>query len=418
MKLTVLLVLAACLQSGARGFAQITISETNVPIKKVFDQIEKQSGYLFWYTNAVLQKTHPVTIHVKNTDLQKALDICLAGQPLVYSIVEKVVVIKEDAQKAEKLFSSPVPAPATIQGVVTDEAGKPLEGASIQIKGTTRGTYSDAAGNFELKDVEETATLLIQFTGYGAREIRLSGETYIICKLSIDVRDLADVNIQVSTGYQVIPKERATGSFTFIDNKLFNRRVSMNVLDRLDGVASGLLFNRNKKAAANEAQITIRGRSTIFGQPDPLIVIDNFPYDGDINNINPNDVESITLLKDAAAASIWGVRSGNGVIVITTKSGRINQKPKVSFNSNVTVSSSPDMYYRPVINTSDYIDMELFLYSKGYFNARITNPYQSISPTVEILARRKAGLISSADSASQIDKLRGYDVRRDLSRFF
>ena len=117
--------------------------------------------------------------------------------------------------------------------------------------------------------------------------------------------------------------EGSTGSFVQVDNKLLNRRVRTNILDRLEGVTSGLLFNKNSLTANEKLGITIRGRNTLDDKvsADPLIVLDNFPYDGDISNINPNDIESITVLKDAAAASIWGARSGNGVIVITTKKG-------------------------------------------------------------------------------------------------
>ena len=120
----------------------------------------------------------------------------------------------------------------------------------------------------------------------------------------------------VSTGYEALPKERATGSFVKIDNKLLNRRVSTNILDRLDGVTSGLLFNKNIETDENKSAISIRGRSTIFANPNPLIVIDNFPYDGDISNINPNDVDNISVLKDAASASIYGSRAAAGVIIV------------------------------------------------------------------------------------------------------
>src|SRR5690606_4883361 len=151
-----------------------------------------------------------------------------------------------------------------------------------------------------------------------------------VADTTTSVRDtLAIEEVQVNTGYQRIPKERTTGSFVYIDNKLLNRRVTTNLMDRLDGVTSGLVFNRNNQGSGNETPISIRGRSTLFANPEPLIILDNFPYEGDLASINPNDVESITVLKDAAAASIWGVRAGNGVIVITSKNGRANQKPSI-----------------------------------------------------------------------------------------
>src|SRR6202035_3825450 len=110
------------------------------------------------------------------------------------------------------------------------------------------------------------------------------------------------------------------------------------------------------------------GRSTIFANPEPLIVVDNFPYNGNIYNINPDDVESVTILKDAAAASIWGAYSGNGVIVITTKKGKFDQAPKLQFNSSVTSNNKPDLYYTPILTSSDYIDIEQYLFGKLFFS--------------------------------------------------
>lgn len=426
MKLIVLLTTVACLQGGARGLAQISLSETQAPIKKVFEQIEKQSGYLFWYGNDVLQIARPVDIHVKNVSLTEALSNCLRNQPLTYTIVDKVIVIKAVAPIREE--KQVAPPNIDIQGVVTDDAGKPLEGASIQIKGTTRGTYSDAEGKFSLKEVDPNGTLVIQFTGYTPQEIKLTGQTYVISRLPIAVKALADVDVQVSTGYQVIPKERATGSFVTIDNELFSRRISTEILDRLDGVASGVFFtggtrNSITSPSVSKLGINIRGQSTINSvdvSKDPLIILDNFPYEGDIGNINPNDVESITILKDAAAASIWGAKSGNGVIVITTKKGKFNQPIRVDFNSNITLQAKPDLYYdQQYLPTQYYIEVEKYLFGKGFFDSDLNNitTRPVVSPVVEILAKRRANQISSSDSAAAIQSLLSNDVRRDYLKY-
>lgn len=415
MKLVVLLMTVACLHAGARGFAQITLSETDVPIRKVFDQIEKQTGYLFWYTNAALQRARPVSVHVQNADLRKVLDICFAGQPLTYNIVDKVIVINAAKQDAP-LSSPPLPAPVDVQGIVTDESGKPLEGASVQIKGTSRGTYSDASGRFTLKDVTPDAVLVIQFTGYTSREIQLSGPTFITCKLSIDVRSLEDVSVEVSTGYQTLPRERATGSFEHINSRLLNRAVSTNILDRLQGVASGVLFQGKTDDPLKNIQI--RSRTTIFATDYPLVILDNFEYTGDISNINPNDIESVTILKDAAAASIWGAKSGNGVIVLTSKSGKYNKPASVSFNSNITFSNQPE-FLSPTLGSRDYIEAETYLFEKGYYNTSISSVSKpALTPVVEILLRQRNGQLSAADAQAQIQALGNYDVRDDLEKYY
>src|SRR5690606_24887505 len=165
-----------------------------------------------------------------------------------------------------------------------------------------------------------------------------------------------------------------------------------------------------------DLDISIRGRSTINANDQPLLVVDNFPYSGRITDINPNDVVSVTVLKDAAAASIWGVRAGNGVIVITTKSGRVNQKTTVSFNSNVTITDRPDLHYNPnFLASADYIDIEHFLFTKGRYTADLSNrtTFPAVSPVVEIMANTSA--LSTADSLAAINHLKSIDAR-DLNR--
>jgi TonB-linked SusC/RagA family outer membrane protein len=233
--------------------------------------------------------------------------------------------------------------------------------------------------------------------------------------MQLDITEMAAVSV-VSTGYQQIPGERVTGSFVKINNELINRSVSPDIISRLKGVTSGLLTDESN--SGNPLGISIRGRSTIYANTSPLIVVDNFPYDGDINNINPNDVESITVLKDAAAASIWGARSGNGVIVITTKKGNYNQPVRVSFNSNITVGGKPDLFYLPNISSAGFIEVEKFLFDKGYYDNDILSPTQkALTPAVEILVKRREGKLSAEQAAAQLNALAKYDVRNDLLKY-
>lgn len=209
-----------------------------------------------------------------------------------------------------------------VEGHITsDQDGLSLAGVNVIVKGTTHGTTTDSEGKFNL-EVKEKDVIVCSFIGYATQEITVTNQTFLDIRLEEDIASLSEVVI-VSTGYQSLPKERATGSFVQVDNSLVNRRVSTDLISRLEDVTSGLIFNRNVNGRTND--ISIRGQSTLFANTKPLIVIDNFPYDGDLNTINPNDVESITVLKDAAAASIWGARAGNGVIVITTRKGKDNQ---------------------------------------------------------------------------------------------
>jgi len=219
----------------------------------------------------------------------------------------------------------------------------------------------------------------------------------------------------VASGYQSIPKERATGSFSKVDNATFNRQVSTDVISRLKGIAPSILFDER----SGSPKLTIRGQATIFGNDQPLIVVDNFPYEGDINNINPNDIEDIDILKDAAAASIWGVRAGNGVIVIKTKKGRADQPMNIGFTSNVTIGQKPDLNYIPQIKPTDFIDIEKMLFDKGFYNTIISNtaanrPY---SPVVSILNDQKNGILTEQQATNQIDALRNNNLRDDISKY-
>ncbi len=291
-----------------------------------------------------------------------------------------------------------------------------LADALVHLVSTDSRVLSDREGRFQLPVHSFPDTLIISHTGYITRRISITNASYLDIRLETSTDMLAEVEVQ--TGYQSIPAERATGSFTKINAALFNRKVGSTVLDRLDGIASGLIFNRNRTPNANESAIQIRGRSTILANTEPLIVVDNFPFEGDINQLNPNDIESITLLKDAAAASIWGVRAGNGVIVITTKKARQSATPKLHFNTNITIGEKPNLYYSKLADGAALVDMESFLFERGFYNNRISQRFPGLSPAVTVFDDRRAGRISASDSAIQIQQLLQTDNRTDLSRYF
>jgi TonB-linked SusC/RagA family outer membrane protein len=426
MKLSALILMIACVQVSANGFSQkVTISVKNAPLIKVFESITNQTGFRFFYNQDQLQKSHPVSMQVKDATLEDALSICFKEQPFSFSIVNNVVVVKE------KLFSFSAkninievggPPLIDVKGRVLNEKGEPVTGVTVTIKGTTIRAITDANGEFSMSSVDKDAVLMFTHISMESFELKVSGKSELIINLKTKIAALGDVTVTVSTGYQEIPKERATGSFVKIDNATLNQQVGSNILDRLNNVTSGLLFNVGKSgnSTLNRTNISIRGLSTINGPLDPIIVLDNFPYEGNINNINPNDIESITVLKDAAATSIYGTRGGNGVIVITTKKGRFNQSPKVEFNSNIIVTQSPDLYSLPQMSVNDYIDVEQFAFNKGFFDNAINNTATrpALSPVVEILLKKRNGLMTSIDSASQINNLKSIDSRDQYNQHF
>lgn len=296
--------------------------------------------------------------------------------------------------------------------MVENQNNWPVIGATIKVLNSTIATISDEKGHFSIK-ANYGDTLLITAIGYTPTKSLVQPNLgFITVKLLPNIKQLEEVQI-VNTGYQKLPKERATGSFDFIDNRLFNRSTSTDVLTRLENITPGLLFNHGD--AAQTDAFLIRGRSTITGDAKPLIVIDNFPYDGDINNINPNDIENVSILKDAAAASIWGARAGNGVIVITTKKGKTD-RPKVEVNSNITIQGKPDLYNVSSISSADLVDLSKTLYNKGLFNSATTGTLAGNTTAIPYAAELL--IANPTDLNAQLNQLKTQDVRKDLLKYF
>ncbi|WP_158085277.1 SusC/RagA family TonB-linked outer membrane protein [Niastella vici] len=400
--------------SGASALAQrVTFSKKNATISDIRKVLEKQAGYTIFNSNSISAQLKPVTIHVTDVTIEQLLDEYFKYQTCTYTIIDKTItVIPKGRQTATAVKL------ANIKGRIVNEQGEPILGATVTVKGSNQQTSTNENGEFRLNAVDEIdLSIVVTNVNYDPEEVSWQGEPLQI-KLKQHISELSKVQV-VSTGYQKTTKDKSPGSFVKIDNELLNRRVSTSIIDRLEGITSGLVFNKNINPNANQSTISIRGRATIYANPNPLIVVDNFPYTGDINNINPNDVESITVLKDADAASIWGAYSGNGVVVITTKKGKYNQPLKLSVNSNVTVGQKPDLYYTPVLSSSDYIDVEQHLDSNGFYNNAINNAsHPVLSPVVEILIKQKDHTITDAEANAQLDQLRTQDKRTDLKKYF
>ena len=319
-----------------------------------------------------------------------------------------------------------------ITGIVLDDAtGKPFvkeEGKmrpSIGVLDKNILIYANSNGEFSLKGIFlSKGTLRVYYAGYKYQDIPFDlsnrGPFIIRLRSEIDsIQSIEEVTV-VETGYFRVPQERATGSFVHIDQQLLNRTVGSNILDRLAGVTRGLIFNQRTMGTTvfnNAPSMSIRGISTINANKEPLIILDNFPYEGDISSINPEDIESVTVLQDAAASSIWGARAGNGVIVLTSKSGRYEQPLKVSFRADRSISEKPNLYYNPTIPIPEYIDIERNLYAQGAWDGRINQIYPYITPTIEALLAHKNGYISESEMELRIAQLKTQDVRQDLNQY-
>lgn len=308
-------------------------------------------------------------------------------------------------------------AQSGLQGRVVDTERRPIKGASILNDSAHTVAFSDSLGFFSLMS-PLPSTITVSHVSYVDRNIDITQAQKGVLEIILFPVDNLIEEVAISTGFQQIPRERATGAFSFIDNETFNEQVSTDVLSRLEAVANGLSIDRVSGGA--DMGIRIRGLSTLStgSMRDPLIILDNFPYVGDLSNINPNDVENITLLKDAAAASIWGARAGNGVIVITTKKGMHNQPLRININSYVGMGGKPDLSYLLQMNTSEYIDMEKILFEHNHrFSDTTAISRPPFSPVYEILFRERRGEISIQEADDMLSELRGLDIRDQYMKY-
>lgn len=300
--------------------------------------------------------------------------------------------------------------------VLNDFTESPVKSARIKIEGLDKVFLTDSQGTLSFPYNGNSALLNISANGYENKSVTLDGtipstlKVYMLATAS----EIEAVNIQ--TGYQRIPKERATGSFSTLNNSHINQQVTTNITERISGIANGVMTDNG--TSQTKSQIMVRGLSSIKGPKSPLIVVDNFPYDGDISTINPNVVENITILKDASASSIWGARAANGVIVITTKNSAVNRPFKVNFGLSTSITERPDLSYIRQMSSSDFIELEKELYKQGFYNSDINSTRKVvISPVVDLLDRIKKGTVDQNLALQEIESYKKLDVRNDFRKY-
>ncbi|SEL57442.1 SusC/RagA family TonB-linked outer membrane protein [Parapedobacter koreensis] len=307
------------------------------------------------------------------------------------------------------------PSFAQLGGRVSSQSGQPLAGATLRLLNSVHMAQSGNDGRFSLPMPATSDTLLVRFVGYAEQRLPVGPSTTGPLAIVLLPDDNTLEEVEINTGFYRVPPERVTGSFTHIDGKTLNRAVGGSILQRLEGIASGVQFTEANGTSASD--IRIRGLATIQSDGTPLIVVDNFPYEGDINTINPNDVESITVLKDAAAASIWGARAGNGVIVITTKRGGYGQQARISLNSNVSVGEKPNLFYsQNRLPSNVVLQLEKDKYEHGgyYLESAQQRPFPQY---VELLIARDSGWISEADFLLKESSFRNTEVRDEALKY-
>lgn len=352
MKMTLILLTICMLRVSANGYSQqITFSGRNVTLEKIFSVIESQTGYVVFYNYSALRDAGRVTVNAHRTPLSQFIQDCFSHLPYTFRIEGKTIMITKKADAPAAPVEVKLPPPLIeVSGNVRDESGNPLQGATVSVKGAATATRTDAAGNFSLR-VEQGAVLVFSFTSYISREIRVnSAEAQIQIVLQPDPKSFDEV---VVTAFGIEKQKRAIGyTQQSIDGSSLTEAREGNVLNALKGRFAGVHINRSSGGPSGSSYIAIRGNSSLSQRDQPLFIVDGMPINNDnlgqvrnvfggrdygdgVKDINPDDIESITVLKGPNAAALYGSRGANGVVLITTKKSA-KKGLGISFNSNAT----------------------------------------------------------------------------------
>ena len=343
MRMFVCFIIFGCgISYATNAYSQITVLSLNVrnkTVKEVFSEIEKNSEYIFFYYDGILDMERKVSLNLKNQKIDVILNKLFENSNNNYIISDRQITI---SRKPEPI---PVPPPPQVEeqqqvitGTVTDAEGVPLPGTSIVIKGTHQGTVTDANGAYSLQVPNENVTLVFSFIGFATREFLVGNQTKIDVTLNLDTRKIEEV---VVVGYGTMKKQNLTGSIVTINfNDAMESRPTTNLASALTGLTPGLNISQTSSAPGDEnISLQVRGVSS-WTNSEPLVLIDGVA--GNIKDVNPNDVENVSILKDASSSSIYGSRASNGVILVTTKRGGVGNVT-VNYNGYIGQQSAANM---------------------------------------------------------------------------
>jgi TonB-linked SusC/RagA family outer membrane protein len=343
MKITLAILFACSFQMQAASVygqtVKLSIDTKEVALEQIFRTIEKKSEFLFNYLDSDVNGVK-ARVNVKNGTIEEILTQALRNTNLDYSVNDRHITIFRAAQQ---------PAKKTVSGTVVDNRGESIPGANILEKGLANGTVTDLDGKFTL-EVMPGATLVVSYIGFVSQEIVVGDRNVITVTLSEDTQALEEV---IVVGYGIQKKVNLTGSVGTIKANVLEGQSVTNIQEILQGKSPGLNVTKSSGQPGSGASMDIRGTSTIGGSSGILVIIDGVP--GNINTLNPNDVESISILKDAASASIYGSRAANGVILVTTKGGTDRKELQVTVNTSV--GSQNPLHFIDFVGAEDFMNL-------------------------------------------------------------
>ena len=436
MKLTTFILMISLIQVNAATFAQkLNLVQSPVTVEKVLREIKKQTSYNVLVESTNFNTNAKINANFVNAPLEKVMETLLNGSEMTYVLENKNIIIKHKPKSfLERVVENFLAIDVT--GKVVDSLTKrPLAGASIIIKNSNKGVTSGADGSFSLANVDENATILIRYTGYKTREVKAAKNLGTIL-LSVDVGELKEIGVTVNTGYQRIKPEQSTGAVAQISTKEYESRVSSNFLDGLVNRLPGLMINNTVNFTSTSPDGTqssrplfnIRGISTMSANQSPLIVVDGYPTELTLEMIDPNEIKSVTILKDAAAATVYGVRASNGVIIIERKQA---EPGAAQFNFRTTLGLTPEENYSRYrwdpeassINANYLRERQALIVTPNSWG-QLFAPSSSTGGNVRrsipfyILAQQAAGIISNEQAESSFAELENYDNLKDYNRLF
>lgn len=402
------------------AFAQgkkISISASGMPLPTALNQVERQSGYYkLSYDNGQLGK-YKVTAEIKDKYAPEAVNILLRNIPFMAKIDGRYIQIVRTGKPQQSAVPAGKKPAKGITGRVTDINGEPMTGAKVTVPGTDMMTVTDVDGKFSLPDANSNDRIQVSYIGKKTVS-RKAGSNHLNFVVEDDQNMLGDVMV---TGYQQLSRERATGSFDKVGSEELAARPSSDLSSALQGLVPGMQATENEDGTVS---FKIRGTSSLYADTSPLVVVDGFPIEGEFTTINPNDVESVTVLKDAAAASIWGARSANGVIVVTTKRGSESKgKINVSGQAFWRIGTNPDLDY--ILSQADSrtnVDYETRALENGWNLSEYTpggaqGLLTGLTEAQELYFNHKYNGLSEADMEAGLDVLRNRSNRSQLKKY-
>ncbi len=387
---------------------KLSLDMKNARVEDVIDQIEKSSEFFFMYNKGMVNVDRKVDIVVEGQLVNQILDKLFENTDVTYSIKDRQIMLINSHLQGESGEATSQQQKKTISGKVTDTSGATLPGVSVIVKGTTIGIISDNNGSYSLSNVPENAVLQFSFVGMKMQEISIGGKTIINVTLAEETVGIEEV---VAIGYGTVKKSDLTGAVVSVDLGKREMAANVNLSQTLQGYVPGVNVGGAVKAGES-GSLSIRGRTSLSANDTPLIILDGIIYNGGLSDIDVADIEKIDILKDASAAAVYGSRSANGVIIISTKKGK-NEKPTFNFNMYYGIQEMSPNKMAHVMDANQYA---VRLVDYNYYQQKLlpwykTNPGSSEGrPIRPDITNRELVAKSLRSLEEQQNYLNGYEV--------